>query len=102
MTSCVVATTLHTLKAFTQLRLTCKAPFSATVQVYITKSPDLSCLTATTCVAAMLRSENVLMWLVTQSCRALSVRVQKWSMRVESSLTTTLQSSGVERFTGVP
>ena len=102
MTLYVVVTTLHAPKAFTQLGLACKAPFSATVQVYIATSPDLSCLTAATCVAAMLGSVDVLMWLATQSHRALSVRVQKWSMRVELSLTTTLQSSGVERSTGVP
>ena len=61
MTLCVVATTLHTSKIFTQLELTCKALFSATVQIYIVKSSDLNCLTAITCVAAILRSENVLM-----------------------------------------
>ena len=61
MTLCVIATTLHALKAFTQLGLACKAPFSATVQVYIVKSSDLSCLTAVTYVAAILKSENVLM-----------------------------------------
>ena len=61
MTLCVVATTLHTLKIFTQLELTCKALFSATVQIYIAMSLNLSCLTAVTYITAMLRSVNVLM-----------------------------------------
>ena len=56
----VVATTLHTLKAFTQLGLTCRASFSATVWVYIARSPDLSCLAAPIQVAAMLESADTL------------------------------------------
>ena len=102
MTLYVIVTTLHAPKAFAQLGLACKTPFSVTVQVYIITSSDLNCLTAVTCVATMLKSVNVLMWLATWLRRALSVRVQKWLMRVELSLTTTLQLSGVERFTGVP